>query len=220
MNANAVARHYGQLTDEERFRLIFAAGARGDEPEQQRIRNAGGLITLAMPDHAPFAHAFEEVSWYTFVFLLEDAARYADLVRLHHTDELPDEDADARPDGGDADAAAAEAEGRVSEIERIKDLMLYRGFQLKTQAAGWKLFCERLNVPPFAVWEKLPGFNRLQGALGVAEMLAFVPEGVVCWLNRIRPAGWAKVQECHITADWYADQHEAFFREQVKWWGG
>ena len=31
MNANAVAKHYGSLTPEERFSLILAAGARGDE---------------------------------------------------------------------------------------------------------------------------------------------------------------------------------------------
>jgi len=31
MNANAVAKHYGILTPEERFRLILAASGRGDE---------------------------------------------------------------------------------------------------------------------------------------------------------------------------------------------
>ena len=56
MNANAVARHYGKLTPEERFALILAAGGR-EEAKQDRLINAGGRITLSMPDHAPSARA-------------------------------------------------------------------------------------------------------------------------------------------------------------------
>ena len=47
MKANALARHYGNLTAEERFRLILAAGARGDKAEEDRL-------VQRWPAHYPF----------------------------------------------------------------------------------------------------------------------------------------------------------------------
>jgi hypothetical protein len=31
---------------------------------------------------------------------------------------------------------------------------------LKAKGAGWKLWCERLGMPPFSAWERLPGFKQ------------------------------------------------------------
>jgi hypothetical protein len=100
------------------------------------------------------------------------------------------------------------------------DAALYAGFLLKAKADGWKRFCERLSIPPFAVWKLLPGFDRLQCALKLADEAAFVPEEAIRWLNEIRPKGAPEVQECHVALEWYADQLEDAFRERVKWWGG
>ena len=76
MNAKSLVKHYSQLTPVERFRLILAAGARGDEAEQDRLVNAGQRITLAMQDHAPYGDAFSELALLVFIELLEEAARY------------------------------------------------------------------------------------------------------------------------------------------------
>jgi hypothetical protein len=46
-----------------------------------------------------------------------------------------------------------------------------------------------LHLPPFLLRQELPGFDRLQRALALAKEAAFVPEGMLCWLNAIRPAG-------------------------------
>src|SRR5262245_57571869 len=80
MNANSVARHYDSLTPLERFRLVLAAGARGDEAEQDRLVRAGGRIALSMHDHAPYAHAFDELAILVFLELLEEAAGYLDAL--------------------------------------------------------------------------------------------------------------------------------------------
>ena len=79
MKADAVAKNYGQLTSEERFRLILAAGARGDDAEQDRLARAGQRLTLTMPDHAPYGHAFNELATLTFIELLEEAVRYVEF---------------------------------------------------------------------------------------------------------------------------------------------
>ena len=82
MNANAVARHYGSLTPEERFRLILAASGRGDEVERIRLVSAAPRITLAMPDHSPFAQAFRELAFLIFIELLAEAGRYTEALAL------------------------------------------------------------------------------------------------------------------------------------------
>jgi hypothetical protein len=61
MNTNGIAKHYAQLTPEERFRLIMAASDRGDEAETERLTNAAKPVAFSKPDHAPYAHAFEDV---------------------------------------------------------------------------------------------------------------------------------------------------------------
>jgi hypothetical protein len=242
MNANAVAKHYDKLTPEERFRLILAAGARGDKGEQTRLAAAGGRITLSMQDHAPYGHAFEELALTIFLDLLEVAAFYLDpFHRLGEARDIPGDDDLEEPDdqgkgadGDDGAASAASAEpapedGDDPEADRVEnpawqralELTLIAGFQVKTKAAGWKLFCERLNLPPFALWEWLPGLDRLQHALKMAESAAFVPEGAWQWMNDHRPAGHAEITESDlISAEAVADELEAIFRRRVKWWGG
>src|SRR5579872_86977 len=78
IDTKALARHYANLTPEERFRLILAAGARGDEAERDRLLDAGKRITLSVQDHAPYAHAFDHFAFLAFIELLEEAARYSE----------------------------------------------------------------------------------------------------------------------------------------------
>ena len=50
MTINTLARHYDRLGAEERFRLILAAGARGDEAEQDRLSSIQALQQTAGHD--------------------------------------------------------------------------------------------------------------------------------------------------------------------------
>jgi hypothetical protein len=236
MNANAVFRHYGNLTPEERFRLILAAGARGDEAERERLVKAGRRITPSMQDHAPYAHAFDELAFLVFIELLEEAARY--LEAFAHADDALDilgddeeEDEGEAEEGKEDDAeeesdakadakSVEEARSERSVWQRFFDMALAAGFVLRTKTEGWKLFCERMTVPPFAVWESLPGFDRLRRALKLAERAAFAPEGFLRWLNDIRPAGEAKRTEVPLTVEGLATATEKLFQKRVEWWGG
>jgi hypothetical protein len=237
MNTNPLARHYGSLTPEERFRLIVAAAARGDQAERERLLNASRRITLSMPDHAPLGHAFNELALLVFIELLDEAARY--LEAFEHADDVRDlfgpddeeEDCGKADEGGAgppegepgaaADAEVEEYAGDRPAWQRSLDIALAAGFMLRTKADGWKLFCERMSVPPFAGWEYLPGFDRLKRAVKVAEQVAFVPEGMVRWLNAIRPQGAPEATaEGLILAQGHADGLEKLFRESVASWGG
>src|SRR5262245_20763515 len=107
MNTNAIARNYTLLTPGERFRLILAASGRGDHVEGDRLANAGGRITLTMPEHMPHAHAYEEVVLTIFIELLDDAARYWDA--YHRAGEV-------RDFFGDDDDPVEEGEAEDSEV--------------------------------------------------------------------------------------------------------
>ena len=91
---------------------------------------------------------------------------------------------------------------------------------LRTKVDGWKLFCERLTIPPFALWEGLPGYDRLQRAQKLTENAAFDVEGFVQWLNRIRPAGDPERTLPPLTVAGMAAAAEKVFRERVERWGG
>jgi hypothetical protein len=214
MSMNPLARHYDRLRPEERFRLILAAGARGDEAEQDRLVNAAPTKTFSTTDHAPFARAFDELATLVFIELVEEAARYHDfLAHAGEAEEERDATAGAKPEDGDR---------RKRPLwQRTRDLARAAGFVLRTKAEGWKRFCERLSVPPFAVCRLYPGLDRLQSALALADEGAFAPEGMVRWLNGIRPTGKPKVTEADVmTAEGIADSLEAAFRQGVQWWGG
>lgn len=213
MNANAVAKHYAILTAEERFRLILAASGRGDAAERDRLMNTGGRITLAMPDHSPYAHALSELSLLTFIELLEEAARY------HDASELASDSLDTthvrEDEGEEADDA-----GKDPIWQRTFELACAAGFMLRTKADGWKLFCARLHVAPFLLWEGLPGLDRLRRALTLAERAAFCPEDFLRWLNAVRLPGESERTEVLLTAEGIATETEDAFRRRVQWWGG
>lgn len=196
MNTGALARQYRELTPEERFRLIFAASGRGDNAERERLATTGQRIKLSVRDHMPYAQAFEEVATLFFAELLEEAGRYFDAF------------------------SRADDFGEGPAWERSIDLALAAGFMLRTKTAGWKLFCERLNVPPFLLWAGLPGFERLQRALDLAGRAAFKPEGFLCWMNRVRPAGKPELTEFPLTPERLADATLQAYRARAAWWGG
>ena len=120
MKAPPLAKNYKCLTPEERFRLILAASGRGDEAEAARLVNAGGKITLSMPDHAPFAQAFNDLALLTFIELVDEAARYQaalafndDVRDTYEADEAEEESDDAAEE---KDAAADEEDASQEPI--------------------------------------------------------------------------------------------------------
>jgi hypothetical protein len=236
MKVNALAKNYASLTAEERFRLILAAGARSDEAEQDRLINSGQRIALSTQEHAPYARAFDELSLLIFIELQEEAARYLEaLARADHVDDLfgdnqEEHDGEDEEEGETGEKeepdivvdtdSVEEGDGERPMFQRYLDLALGAGFVLRTKAEGWKLFCKRLTVPPFVLWEGLPGFERLQHALNLSEKAAFEAEGFLRWLNAIRPAGEPKRVKVPLTAEKLADETEELFRQRVEWWGG
>jgi hypothetical protein len=226
VKGNSLVKNYSHLTPEERWRLIVAASSRGDEVERDCLVRTGSRITLSMRDHAPYAHAFDEAADLMFIVLLEDANQYHDA-RNRCIELVPENNEDAEgSDPEDEQDTKIEEDPQVhadhdeSIRERYFDLLLVSGYILKANVGGWKLFCEKLNIPPFIYWEMLPGFHRLQDALALAEKVAFTQEGFLKWLNRTRPEGEPELTKAPLNVDELAAGTEMAFRQRVQWWGG
>jgi hypothetical protein len=223
----SLAKQYGQLTPEERFRLIRAAGTRGDEAETDRLTRSGKRVSISLPDHSPYSNASQELILVAYIELLDSAA-FCDECNERLHDQLRDSiDAakDAEHDGDAEELPNAEDAVKYPAWHRAAELAYAAGFLLKAKLAGWKLFCERWNDAPFAAWEEanFPGLDRLKRACAHAEAgTAFpTPADMVRWLNGLRAAGDPKTTEADImTAECFADIFDAAFRERVRWWGG
>ncbi len=66
----------------------------------------------------------------------------------------------------------------------------------------------------FALW--LSQVNHL----ALAEKAAFVPEGFLLWLNRVRPEGEPEVTAVPLTPEGVAAATAKEFRHRVQWLGG
>ncbi len=97
---------------------------------------------------------------------------------------------------------------------------LARGYILRTKLEGWKQFCERLNVPPYLLWECLPGYARLQRAFKMTERDAFSAEGFLRWVNAQCPDGSTELTTVPLTVQMVVENDERAFRARVGWWGG
>jgi hypothetical protein len=233
VNTKTIANRYSQLTPEELFRLIMAANARADEVERDRLANAGQRITLSMSAHSPYALAFGELSFVTYMDLLEEAANFLD------------EHQRATNAAGLVGARMpirrrARATTRNEEVPAVEnaaddadkpplwthaDVVNAIGFFFKAKLIGWKFFCERWNAAPLSLWEhgEYPGLDRLKRTWAlVRNGLAFpTTADLVRWLNTVRPIGDPELTEANImTAERIADSLDAQFRERVRWWGG
>jgi hypothetical protein len=243
----ALAEQYSALTAEERFRLIEAAFGRGDDDARERLISTGRRIALTLSDHAPHTLAFDEIALAMFIEVLETAAGYLEKLHLARAADDGGAPADDGPDDGDgadaeesdeafeseaeapfdahADASYAELTPAARTQARLLDCALIDGFFLKLKVGAWTLFCERIGVPPFATWQRLPGFRRVERALGLAETIAFTAEGVARFRRRLEEEEGGGDDRPEETAPAYsvassAAEIEECYRQAVGWWDG
>lgn len=215
-----ISNKYDLLTPEERLGLIIAAGIRGDDAEQTRLVRAAKAMLIPTTDYVPFAQSFREVSMMAYVDLLEESARYGEaLLRLPPESEEEAEDEDEGDEDEPFDGQGLEDDDFTAEDYPFFLVLAY-GYILKVKADGWKLFCERLHVPPFVLMDHLPGFARVQRAMERAEDATFTEKGFLRWMNRVRPEGDPELTEVPISAEQMADVTEDAFRQQAERLGG
>jgi hypothetical protein len=217
MNASSLAKNYSALTAEERFKLIVKANDRGDEAEADQLVNASKRFTFSRWDFVPYSQSFLDLALLSYIEMLHECGLF-----FIGCERLCDAETFASTEGDE--------KGEKSEwttVDRFRDMYLVQGFILKTKAAGWKLFCERLGFRPFAVWEELPGFDWFQGSLRIVEGTdgrpgeAFSEDDMLGWIKRsIDRKGTLEVVEVKLlTAEAYAGDCEEAFRKRADFHG-
>jgi hypothetical protein len=224
MNTGALAREYDKLTPGERFPLIVSANARGDEAEADRLANSAGWKSFRQRDFLPHSEAFRDLAIGVFVELLDLVAELAE-----RSADATDAIADTRGHKSKRQGAGTKGrDGKSPAWEHYMHLEYAFGFLLKTKADGWKLFCERRHLPPFSLWEFLPGWERLQRYLkrveGTAEWpgMAFQREGMLRFMNSVRlKKGGATVTDANmISPEGLANDLDTLFDWHVERCGG
>ena len=191
MNTARLAKLYDRLTAAERFALLLAAAARGDEAERDRLVDAAPRVAVRVPDTFSRAMAFREVMDQHRMERLSIAAL---LFRAH--------------------AQAAEAEGAVKE--RVTDVARLLGYLVGVYRDGWAAFCEGLGVTAAGLEALLPGDVVLDLADGLAEYDGFTPEEAANYARRLgrdRPAALK-------TAASVAAELRAAYDVRRAWWDG
>ena len=173
MNSGQLSKHYSVLTAAERFPLMLAADARGDEAEFARLVTSAQQVAVKVSHTFGRAMAFREVHEYYRLMRLELAALYFNALWVTH----------AYPDVGIPDAA------------------LLLGYRVKVVAAGWKLFCERATLDDRQYDEQLPGTGVLSLAEKVAEKVAFTPEEVLAHVRHSHPEATSVETAESVAAD-------------------
>jgi hypothetical protein len=227
MNTKGLGKHYGHLTADERLSLLIHARDRGDEAELDQLLSSAPRITLCCGHQAPYVTAFYELAMGVLLELVDLAAEYFDsLERLADAEEMDAWDAKTARGARVAARGRKRRRGKRSSSERQRDLCRVHGFLLQANVAGWQLWCERRQLPPFWCWESLPGWNRVKRALDLLEDASDWPDGApftseefLCWLNRVRRG------EPALTDDSYAPERLAvaladLFEELVRSGGG
>jgi hypothetical protein len=142
MNDRVLTRHYDKLTAHERFALILAAAARGDEAERARLLDSAPRSAYRLPHHWGVTESFLLLSKLHFMKLLELAADYLESF---------------------ATAVATKTKRGTDCVDPWTEVLLC-GYLFRTYLDGWQRFCGELNVVPQALWEGLPGFQKVQRA--------------------------------------------------------
>lgn len=185
-----LSRHYPALAPDERFALMLAAAARGDDEEHTRLVAAAPRVTVAVPDTFPRAMAFREVLDRHRAERLELAARFFQTKRLA-------EDSDEGPGV------------RMTSVARAY------GYLLLAARDGWAAFAEQHLLPCGGLEAALVGGDVLRMAEGEAAGDAVTAGEVAAMLA----ARGGPVGEVKTAASVAAEQAEVF-AARLAWWDG
>ncbi len=191
MNTARLARLYDRLTAAERFALLLAAAARGDEAERDRLVDAAPRVAVRVPDTFSRAMAFREVMDQHRMERLSIAAL---LFRAH--------------------AQEADAEGAAKD--RLRDVARLLGYLVGVYRDGWAAFCGHLRVTAAGLEPHLPGAAVLGWADGLAGCDGFTPAEAAGYVGR-RPGDRPGTLK---TAASVAAELRAAFEARVGWWDG
>lgn len=196
MSAKGLARLYDRLTPRERLPLIFAASARGDEVEAERLARSAPTTGYSLPDYYGLSDGLLLLNLFHVVGALELAALYWQTSGMLR----------------DADESPAEGDEPLSDC--AFDTLRACAYLLVTHLDGWRHLAAELHLDPERLLANMPGYGTVRRAEEAARHLAATADETTAWMRRHDPkAGPAP------TAEDKADGMRRFLEWREKWWG-
>jgi hypothetical protein len=188
VTTNALAKHYPRLSADERFSLLLAASARGDEVEANR------LATSAPRARYGVSHSFGR----SLGFLVASA--------LHRMEELTLAGLYFK-----TSAVADQVTGELAA--RCRDCARMYGYLVNVHADAWPEFCRRENLTPMMGTAGYPGEEVIEQAREEARPGAFTEAEALDYKLRSCPdVGELK------TVSSVADELQDIYRTWVEKW--
>jgi hypothetical protein len=163
MNLNGLTRLYDRLTPRERLPLIWAAAARGDEAELNRLVHSAPSKLFQLPDFYELAEAVVHASLLHLTELLNLAALFWQVQGMLAEWEALDEESDPS--------------------KRLRATVGVFAYLFAVNLDGWRRFCSELRVDPESLISDLPGYGTVKHTESVARLMACTPSEATAWLR-------------------------------------
>jgi hypothetical protein len=159
VTTNTIAKKYPFLSADERFSLLLAASARGDEVEVNRLAQSATPEMFKVSDLFGRSQAFVVVSMIHRLELLNLAAFFFKTTSI-------------------ADSATGESASRCHDSARLF------GYLMNIHAEAWLEFCQREQLASSIGTDGLPGEELLQKALEESRLLGFSQQAAQDYAKR------------------------------------
>jgi len=165
MNINSIQKHYDKLAAVERFKLINAAAARGDNADRLALANSAATKTWKVITMRGYFDAFDFLAAFHVCAMLELDGLYWALLALGDDD--PD---NIKMPGGDS---------WLGLMQSIQARALAR-------VDAWESVCKEYNVDAAQLVEGLPGGASLEMFITVLRELPAVEYDITPYINDLR----------------------------------
>lgn len=144
MNIKDLQKHYDKLTIKERFALLVAAGARGDDQDREALLRSAPRKTWSMPNTYGLSDAFVFASMWHVMYLLSCETSFYFLMTI--------------ADDTDMDNMSIKIEGEkfsfMDALEKVQHDIL-------RTCEAWRAVCSEYGIDGEKLTEHLPGGNML-----------------------------------------------------------
>lgn len=148
MTTNTLAKKYPLLSGDERFSLLLAASARGDEVEVSRLAESADRASYRVSNLFGRSLAYAIVGMIHRMEFLQLTAFFFKTTAI--------------------------AESETGKIEwKLTDAVRMFGYLVNIHADAWMEFCSRENLAPSIGTDGLPGEELLQKALEECRLMGF-----------------------------------------------
>jgi hypothetical protein len=174
MNIRHLTNLYDRLTPLERLPLVIAAGARGDQAEQERLSGSAPRERFEVPNYYGLAQALLQAGDFHLMTLLDLAANFWQWWGLWMLYTVCSEQAN-----GTDQCPGAKTKAEKARQTRAGGIACYYATRFVAHVEGWKQFCSDLHLDPEVQLNFMPGWDTITRTFEHARQLAFSHEEAI-----------------------------------------